>query len=51
MGLMDKMKGAMGDMSEDMKERFEELKQKEQDGSIDDRGRMELQQMREKFGK
>lgn len=47
MGMMDNM----GDMT-DKRRRFEELRQHEEDGTIDDSGRQELQQLRsELFGK
>lgn len=47
MGMMD----GMDDMSA-KRERFEELRKRENDGSIDEDGRMELQQLRtELFGK
>jgi len=47
MGMMDNM----GDMS-DKRRRFEELRKNEEEGTIDDSGRMELQQLRsELFGK
>lgn len=48
MGLMDDMQDNMGDM----RARFEELKQKEENGTLDDDGRGELQQLRSRlFGK
>lgn len=47
MGMMDSM-----DDTSAMRERFEELRKKEDDGSIDESGRMELQSLRTKlFGK
>jgi hypothetical protein len=46
MGMMDNM-----DMSS-KRERFEELRRREEEGTIDDDGRMELQSLRsELFGK
>jgi transcription initiation factor TFIIIB Brf1 subunit/transcription initiation factor TFIIB len=47
MAMMDNM----GDMA-DKRRRFEELRKSEDDGTIDDSGRQELQQLRsELFGK
>jgi hypothetical protein len=48
MGMMDNMQGdASG-----MRQRFEELKKREDEGTIDDAGRQELQQLRTQlFGK
>lgn len=47
MGLMDKMNN-----TDDMRRRFEELRQSEAEGTIDDSGRQELQQLRmHLFGK
>lgn len=47
MGMMDNM----GDM-DDKRRRFEELRKSDEDGTIDDNGRQELQQLRnELFGK
>lgn len=51
MGIIDKIKGEGHTMSDSMKARFNELRKKEQDGSIDDSGRLELAQMREQFTK
>lgn len=50
MDIADNIKDKMGDMSDEAKQRFNELKQKEQDGQLDDKSREELQQMRDRFG-
>ncbi len=48
MGIMDDMQDNMSDM----RARFEELKQREENGTLDDDGRGELQQLRTRlFGK
>ncbi len=47
-GMMDNIKDKMGDMSEEMKQRMHMLKSKEQDGSINDSERTELQQLRDR---
>jgi DNA-binding transcriptional regulator YbjK len=51
MGMMDDTKSKMSDMGnmDDMRDRFEELKSKEQAGDLDDSGREELQQLRSRF--
>jgi hypothetical protein len=42
----------MGSNTDDMRQRFEELRKREDDGTIDDSGRQELQQLRmQLFGK
>jgi hypothetical protein len=45
MGFMDKMKGKMGEA----KGRFEELKAKEKEGTLDDKAKAELEQLRARF--
>jgi len=45
MGMMDNVQ----DMGGSMRERYDELCRKEEEGTIDDQGREELQQLREKF--
>lgn len=39
----------MGGFADDMKQRYEELKSKEDSGDLDDKGREELQQLRTRF--
>lgn len=46
MGMMNDMKDKMGDESRD---KFEELKQKEQNGQLDDKGKAMLEKLRNKF--
>jgi len=46
MGMMDNMGNKMDD---EMRDKFEELKSKEQAGQLDDRGREELAQLRDRF--
>lgn len=48
-GIMDNIKDKMGDMSDEMKQRMHALKSKEQDGSINDSERTELQQMKDRM--
>lgn len=50
MGMMDDIKGKMGNM-DDMKQRYDELRSKEQTGDLDDKGRQELSELREHFNK
>lgn len=50
MGIMDNMQDQTGDM-DNLRARFEDLKSKETTGDLDDRGKQELQQMREYFDK
>jgi hypothetical protein len=50
MGLMDNMKDKMSDM-DSMRARFEDLKQKEQMGDLDDKGREELNKLKQHFDK
>jgi hypothetical protein len=45
MGMMDKMKGKM----DDAKSRMEELKAKEKEGTLDDKAKAELEQLRNRF--
>ena len=48
MGMMDDMQGD----KRTMRERFDELRKREEEGTIDDAGRQELQQLRtELYGK
>jgi hypothetical protein len=47
-GLMDDMKDKMGDTG-NMRERYDELRSKESTGDLDDKGRQELQQLRDHF--
>lgn len=49
MGIMDKMKSNMSGMSDDMKARYSELCAKEDSNTLDDQGRIELQQMRDRM--
>lgn len=46
MGMMDNMKDKVMDEGRD---KFEDLKQKERDGQLDDKGKAELQKLRNKF--
>lgn len=48
MGFMDDIKDKAGDMG-NMRDRFEELRSKEMRGELDDKGREELQQLRQKM--
>ena len=48
MAMMDDMQNKMGDM-DNMKDRFEELKNKEQAGQLDAEGRVELAKLRSRF--
>jgi hypothetical protein len=50
MDMTDNIKDKMGDMSDEARQRFNELRQKEQDGQLDDNARDELQQMRDRYG-
>ena len=54
MGLMDNAKDKMGDMADNMddamKERLQMLKSKEKNGTLTDRDRSELQQLKERMG-
>jgi hypothetical protein len=45
MGMMDNMKDKMGDMSDEMKQRLDMLRNKEKDGTITDSERSELSRM------
>ena len=49
MGMLDDAKDKMSDGMDSMRARYEELKSREQDGSLDDKGRMELDQLRNRF--
>ena len=49
MGLLDSAKDNMSDSMDSMRARYEELKTREQDGNLDDKGRMELDQLRNRF--
>lgn len=46
MGMMDSFKNKM---SGDMRSRYEELKQRELDGNLDDKAKAELDELRAKF--
>jgi hypothetical protein len=46
MGIMDKVKGGSSD---DMRNRYEELKTQAQNGELTDEGRMEYEQLRTRF--
>ena len=48
-GMMDNMKHNMSGAGGDMYDRFLELKSKEKSGELDDKGREELQQLRERM--
>lgn len=51
MGLINDMKDKMDDMSMDsMRKEFEELREKDQMGTLDDAGRMRLARLRERMG-
>jgi hypothetical protein len=45
MSMLDDMKGKMGDMSDEMKERLHMLKNKEKEGTISDSERSELSRL------
>lgn len=49
-GLIDNMKDKFGDM-DSMKAKFEELKSKDQNGELDDKGKAQLEQLRSHFNK
>ena len=49
MGFLDDLKANMSDMSDEVRTRFEELKNRENEGDLDDRDRAELQQLRERY--
>lgn len=49
MGFLDDLKGDVNDMGDEARARYEELKHREAAGELDDQGRAELQQMRERF--
>lgn len=49
MGMIDDMKSKFGDMSQDMQDRYNELRDKEESGTLDDQGRTELQQLRDRM--
>lgn len=49
MGIMDNMKSNSGNISDEMKARYQELRDKEQSGMLDDAGRMELQDLRDRM--
>ncbi|HYH74363.1 MAG TPA: hypothetical protein VD735_00220 [Candidatus Saccharimonadales bacterium] len=49
MGMMDGIKDKMSDMSDEMRERYEQLKSQERAGELDDKARDELNSMRDRF--
>lgn len=49
MGMMNNIKNKLNDKNEDIRDRFEELRKKEQNGKLNSKGRAELQRMREQF--
>jgi hypothetical protein len=49
MGMMDKAKGKMGSMDDEMRDQYERLQQKEMDGDLDDTGKQKLEELRRKF--
>lgn len=51
MGMMDDMQDKFGGSKDKMKERYEELRRMENDGTLDDKARDELSQLREHFEK
>ena len=50
MGLMDNMKDKLSD-SDEMRDRMEQLKTSEKAGELNDKGREELDQLRDRFDK
>lgn len=50
MGIMDDLQDKFGGAS-NMKDRYEELRSMEEQGTLDDKGREELMQLREHFEK
>ena len=46
MGMMDNFKNKMSD---EVRSKYEELKQREQDGNLDDKAKAELDKLRAKF--
>lgn len=51
MGMMDNIKHKMEDMDMDsMRARYEELRRKDENGQLDDKGREELGRLRERMG-
>jgi hypothetical protein len=49
MAMMDDMKSKLSNMSDDMRARYQELKSKEDSSDLDDKGRQELQQIRNRM--
>lgn len=49
MGIMDNHKSNTNNMSEEMRARYQELKDKEDSGMLDDAGRIELQDIRDRM--
>jgi len=49
MAMMDGMKSSMSDMNDATRARYMELKDKEDSGILDEAGRMELQDIRDRF--
>lgn len=49
MGFLDDLKSDLSDAGDEVRARYEELKHREAAGDLDDQGRAELQQMRERF--
>lgn len=50
MGMMDNMKSRMKDMSDEERARYQDLCDKEDSGMLDEAGRMELQDIRDRYG-
>ena len=49
MSMLGNVQDKMGDMSDEMRERMQMLTSKEQAGTLDDKGRAELQQLRSRY--
>lgn len=50
MGMFDDMKSNFSDAGDEMQARFNELRDREASGTLDDAGRAELQHLREDLG-
>lgn len=48
-GIMDDMQANINNADDSLRARYEELKQKDADGDLDDRGRAELDRLRDRF--
>jgi hypothetical protein len=49
MGLYDDMTSNFADSTDDIQDRFSELRDREESGTLDDAGRAELQQLRDRM--